>query len=169
MQSHSCRISGGQSFGLPRIGFLKDVTFPESCNRLFCWSRCREGGSNMATTYEGELELELEEEFEGLGEHPETAHEFEHPELAHEFEHPELAHEFEHPETAHEFEHPELAHEFEHPESAHEFEHLETAHEFEHPESAHEFESGEQFFGRIARGIGRFVKRAAPLLRNIAR
>ena len=71
----------------------------------------------MANTHEGELELELEEELEGLGE-------FEHPELAHEFEHPELA---------------------------------------------HEYETGEQFFGRIARGIGRFVRRAAPILRSIAR
>ena len=107
----------------------------------------------MANTHEGELELELEEELEGLGE-------FEHPELAHEYEHPELAHEFEHPELAHEYEHPELAHEFEHPE---------LAHEFEHPELAHEYETGEQFFGRIARGIGRFVRRAAPILRSIAR
>src|SRR5262249_43944403 len=28
---------------------------------------------------------------------------------------------------------------------------------------------GEEFFGRIARGIGRFARRAAPLLKNIAR
>jgi hypothetical protein len=88
----------------------------------------------MATSYESELELELEGELEGLGE-------FEHPELAHEFEHPELAHEFEHGELAHEFEHGELAHELE----------------------------ADQFFGRIARGIGRFVRRAAPILRTIAR
>src|SRR5215468_1651574 len=47
--------------------------------------------------------------------------------------------------------------------------------ELEQPESewgqhelTHEFE-GDQFFGRIARGIGRFVRRAAPLLRNVAR
>ena len=109
----------------------------------------------MANTHEGELELELEEELEGLGE-------FEQPELAHQYEHPELAHEYEHPELAHEYEHPELAHEFEHPELAHEYEA-----EFEHPELAHE--QGEQFFGRIARGIGRFVRRAAPILRSIAR
>src|SRR5215467_7341075 len=32
----------------------------------------------------------------------------------------------------------------------------------------HEFE-GDQFFGRIARGIGRFVRRAAPILRSVAR
>ena len=57
-----CRIFGGQLFGVPQVGFLKDVTFPEPSNRLFCWSRCPEGGSNMATTYEGELELELEYE-----------------------------------------------------------------------------------------------------------
>jgi hypothetical protein len=94
----------------------------------------------MANTHEGELELELESELEGLGE-------FEHPEHAHEFES-----EFEHPEHAHEFES-----EFEHPEHAHEF------------EWEGEFESGEQFFGRIARGIGRFVRRAAPMLRSIAR
>jgi hypothetical protein len=31
-----------------------------------------------------------------------------------------------------------------------------------------EFE-GDQFFGRIARGIGSFVKRAAPILKNVAR
>jgi hypothetical protein len=40
--------------------------------------------------------------------------------------------------------------------------------EWEHHELSHEME-GDQFFGRIARGIGRFVKRAAPLLKNIAR
>src|SRR5215471_3240830 len=28
---------------------------------------------------------------------------------------------------------------------------------------------GDQFFGRIFRGIGRFARRAAPLLRNVAR
>lgn len=32
-----------------------------------------------------------------------------------------------------------------------------------------EFEQGEQFFGRAFRGIGRLVKRAAPVLKNIAR
>jgi hypothetical protein len=32
-----------------------------------------------------------------------------------------------------------------------------------------ELESGEQFFGRITRGIGRFVNRAAPLLKQIAK
>ncbi len=60
----------------------------------------------------------------------------------------------------HEFEQPELAHEFE----QHELEQPELAHEFES-----EFETGEQFFGRIARGIGRFVRRAAPILRQVAR
>jgi hypothetical protein len=67
-----------------------------------------------------------------------------------------------------EFEHPELAHEFEHGELAHEFEHPELAHEFEHGELAHEFEA-DQFFGRVFRGIGSFVRRAAPILRTIAR
>lgn len=32
-----------------------------------------------------------------------------------------------------------------------------------------EFEQGEQFFGKIARGIGRFAKRAAPFLKKIAK
>ena len=40
--------------------------------------------------------------------------------------------------------------------------------EWEQHELAHEFES-DQFFGRIARGIGRFVKRAAPILKSVAR
>src|SRR5262245_43820312 len=40
--------------------------------------------------------------------------------------------------------------------------------EWEQHELTHEFE-GEQFFGRIARGIGSFVRRAAPILKNIAR
>ena len=40
--------------------------------------------------------------------------------------------------------------------------------EWEQHELAHEFE-GDQFFGRIARGIGRFVRRAAPILRSVAR
>jgi hypothetical protein len=79
----------------------------------------------MATSYESELELELEGELEGLGE-------------------------------------------FEHHEGELEWEHHELAHEFEQPELAHEFEA-DQFFGRIARGIGRFVRRAAPILRTIAR
>ena len=56
----------------------------------------------MAASYERELELELEGEFEGLGEFEQ--HEGEHHELAHEFENHELAHEFEHHESAHEFE-----------------------------------------------------------------
>jgi hypothetical protein len=40
--------------------------------------------------------------------------------------------------------------------------------ELEQHEVAGEFES-EEFFGRIARGIGRFVRRAAPILRSVAR
>jgi hypothetical protein len=43
--------------------------------------------------------------------------------------------------------------------------------ELESPESEwenQEFE-GDQFFGRIARGIGSFVKRAAPILKSVAR
>jgi hypothetical protein len=75
----------------------------------------------MATSYESELELELEGELEGLGE-------------------------------------------FEHHEGEEEWEHHEGPHAFEH----HELEA-DQFFGRIARGIGRFVRRAAPILRTIAR
>jgi len=119
----------------------------------------------------------------------ETAHEFENPEMTHEFESHELAHEFEHPESTHEFETHELAHEFENPEMTHEFESHELAHEFEHPESAHEWEThefehpesshefeqhefeletGEQFFGKIFKGIRGLVRRAAPLLKRIA-
>src|SRR5262252_9583082 len=40
--------------------------------------------------------------------------------------------------------------------------------EWEQHELVHEFE-GDQFFGRIARGIGRFVRRAAPILKSVAR
>jgi hypothetical protein len=40
--------------------------------------------------------------------------------------------------------------------------------EWEQHELTQEFE-GDQFFGRIARGIGSFVRRAAPILRNVAR
>jgi len=99
----------------------------------------------MATSHE--TEWELEEELEGLGEF-EQAHEFEE-----ELEHPAGAHEFETEAEHHE-------HEFEGaPELVHEGE----------SEWEAEAEVGEQFFGRIARGIGRFVRRAAPLLRNIAR
>jgi hypothetical protein len=79
----------------------------------------------MATSYESELELELEGELEGLGESEQHEGELE-------------------------------------------WEHHELAHEFEHHELAHELEA-DQFFGRIARGIGRFVRRAAPILRTIAR
>src|SRR5215471_18464531 len=91
----------------------------------------------------------------------ETAHEFENPEMTHEFESHELAHEFEHPESTHEFETHELAHEFENPEMTHEFESHELAHEFE-------LETGEQFFGKIFKGIRGLVRRAAPLLKRIA-
>lgn len=66
----------------------------------------------------------------------------------------------------------EMAHEFES-----EYESHEGMHEFESEFEQHEFESefegesenGEQFFGRIARGIGGFVKRAAPILRQVAK
>jgi hypothetical protein len=53
-----------------------------------------------------------------------------------------------------------------------EFEHHEGEFEWEHHEGSHEFEGefeADQFFGRIARGIGRFVRRAAPILRSVAR
>jgi hypothetical protein len=90
-------------------------------------------------------ETEWESELEGLGE------------LESEFEHHEGAHEFES-----EFEHHEGAHEFE---SEFEQQEMESSlHELEG-----EFEGGEQFFGRIARGIGGFVRRAAPILRQVAR
>lgn len=96
--------------------------------------------------YESELELELE----GLGEfeqHEGEQHEWE--QELHELEQHEVGHEFEQHEQ---HEQHELTHEFE----QHEFE-LEG-----------EFE-GEQFFKRIARGIGGFVRRAAPILRQIAK
>src|SRR5262245_22061645 len=99
----------------------------------------------MATSHE--TEWELEEELEGLGEFGQ-AHEFEE-----EMEHPAGAHEFE-TEAEH------YEHEFEStPELAQEGE----------LEWEGEGEASEQFFGRIARGIGRFVRRAAPLLRTVAR
>jgi hypothetical protein len=53
-----------------------------------------------------------------------------------------------------------------------EFEHHEGEFEWEHHEGTHEFEAeleADQFFGRIARGIGRFVRRAAPILKSVAR
>jgi hypothetical protein len=119
----------------------------------------------MAISYETEWELELEsglhegEEETGLeGEGMLGAIGNALGGLLGEEEQHELAHEL----GAHE--HHEHAHEFE-DELAHEFEHHELAHEFEQ----HEFEGGEQFFGRIARRIGRFVRRAAPLLARIAR
>ena len=89
---------------------------------------------------EWELEDELEGEWESELESHETAHEFES--------------EFEAHEGSHEFE----------SESEFEFEAQEGSHEWEG-----EYEDGEQFFGRIARGIGRFVKRAAPILRQVAK
>jgi hypothetical protein len=79
----------------------------------------------MATSYERELELELEGELEGIGELEQ------------------------------------------HEGGLHEWEQHELSHEFEQHEGAHEFE-GEQFFGRIARGIGGFIRRAAPILRRVA-
>jgi hypothetical protein len=92
----------------------------------------------MANSQETELELELEEELQGLGE-------FEHPEHAHESEwehHPEHAHEYE-------WEH--------HPEHAHEFE----------SEWEGEFEAGEQFFKPLTRRIRKLVQRAIPDLRKV--
>jgi len=119
----------------------------------------------MATMRDGELESELELEFEGEG----GLHEFEsglHEAGLHEFE-----------SEAHEA----GLHEFEtglHEAGLHEFEsglHEAGLHEFEseaHEAGLHEFETGmnqqEQFFKRITRGIGRFVRRAAPLLKRIA-
>jgi hypothetical protein len=97
---------------------------------------------------------------EGEGEDEVHEHELEHGEAGlHEFEHGEL-HEFEHGEVhelggLHELEHGEL-HEFEHE--------LGGLHELEHGE-LHEFEHGEHFF----KGIGRFLRRAAPILKQIAR
>lgn len=74
-----------------------------------------------------------------------------------------------------EFEQHEATGEFEaeygHHEGSHESEWELESHEFESGmhELEGEFETGEQFFGKIARGIGRFAKRAAPLLRNVAK
>ena len=113
----------------------------------------------MANMYESELELE--QELEGLGE-------FEHHEqheLTHEFEQHEQHEQHELHELAHEFEQHELENEFEQHEQ---HEQHELAHEFEQHELESEFE-GEEFFKRIARGIGRFVRRAAPILRQIAK
>src|SRR5262249_852836 len=61
--------------------------------------------------------------------------------------------------------------EYEQHEGSHESEWDLESHEFESgmQELEGEFETGEQFFGKIARGIGRFVKRAAPFLRRIAK
>ena len=43
-------------------------------------------------------------------------------------------------------------------------------HEFElEGEGEFELESGEQFFGKIFKGIGRFVKKAAPILKSVAK
>jgi hypothetical protein len=93
----------------------------------------------MANMQETEWELELEDELEGV-----------------------MESEFEHHEGAQEFE-SELEFEAAHESEQHELEAL------EHHEYEDEFEGGEQFFGRIARGIGSFVKRAAPILRSVAR
>jgi hypothetical protein len=58
--------------------------------------------------------------------------------------------------------------EFEHHEGGFEWEHHEGSHE-----GAHEFEAefeADQFFGRrLFRGIGNFVRRAAPILKSVAR
>jgi hypothetical protein len=97
----------------------------------------------MANINETEWETKLEEEL--------------HSELESEFEHHEGADEYES-----ELEQHESAHEHESELEQHE---METAlHELEA-----EFEGGEQFFGKIARGIGSFVRRAAPILRQVAR
>jgi hypothetical protein len=54
-----------------------------------------------------------------------------------------------------------------------EFEHHEGEFEWEHHEGSQEFEAeleADQFFGRrLFRGIGNFVRRAAPILRSVAR
>ena len=81
----------------------------------------------MATAYEGELELELEGELEGLGEFEQHEGEWEQQEGEWEL----------------------------------------GQHELGQHELAGEFE-GDQFFGRAFRGIGRFVRRAAPLQARLA-
>jgi hypothetical protein len=97
----------------------------------------------MANINETEWEAELEGELEaGLGS------EYEQHEAAGEFEA--------------EFEQHEGAQESEWELESQEFE--SAMHELEG-----EFETGEQFFGKIARGIGKFVKRAAPFLKKIAK
>jgi hypothetical protein len=116
----------------------------------------------------GNLLGESEDEYE----YEVHEHELEHGEAGlHEFEHGEM-HEFEHGEAGlHEYEHGEGGlheDEFEHGEAGlHEFEHGEI-HEFEHGEAGlheYEFEHGEHFF----RGIRNFIRRAAPMLKQIAR
>jgi hypothetical protein len=104
----------------------------------------------MANVQGAEWEAELEDEFESQMES-----EFESHEGSNEFES-----ELESHETAHEFESELEAHEL----GAHESHETHETHELES-----EFETGEQFFGRIARGIGSFVRRAAPILRQVAR
>jgi len=52
----------------------------------------------------------------------------------------------------------------------HETHELHELHEFElEGEGEFELESGEQFFGKIFKGIGRFVKKAAPILKSVAK
>src|SRR5205085_1743725 len=52
----------------------------------------------------------------------------------------------------------------------HESHELHELHEFElEGEGEFELESGEQFFGKIFKGIGRFVKKAAPILKSVAK
>src|SRR6516164_4690631 len=63
----------------------------------------------------------------------------------------------------------ELEDEFESQLEAHELGAHESHETHETHELESEFETGEQFFGRIARGIGSFVRRAAPILRQVAR
>jgi hypothetical protein len=105
----------------------------------------------MATLQNGELAHEYEDELLAeLSHETGPAHEG-HPELNSEFEFETTAHE-----TAHEYE-------FEHELGANEL------HELTLGEASFE---GEQFFKKfrgLARGIGRFVKTAAPLLRQVAK
>jgi hypothetical protein len=144
-----------------------------------------------AAAHEGHPAHEFEWEASGAAHEGHPAHEFEweasgaahegHP--AHEFEweasgaahegHP--AHEFEweaaaaahegHPAHEFEWEAGGIAHEG-HPAHEFEWEGGGIAHE---GQPAHEFEGGEQFFKRIARGIGGLVRRAAPFLKRIAK
>jgi len=144
----------------------------------------------MANTFEGEEELALEEELHEAGEAgegegilgaignvlggllgEEELHEEELHELAHEQEE-------ELPEAGEAGEGEGilgaignvlgglLGEEELHEEELHE---LHELHEMPELHELGEEETGEQFFGRIARGIGRLVKRAAPILKRVAK